>query len=92
MQDDAGEIGGHEGEWPAPASGLWRVNTALSGLAGSVDSADMAPTDQANTAFEKFDKELQETLERWNTLRGERLTKLNQDLKAAGVGEINAEK
>lgn len=92
MQDDAGEIGGHEGEWPAPASGLWRVNTALSGLAGSVDSADMAPTDQASTAFEKFDKELQETLERWNTLRGERLTKLNQDLKAAGVGEINAEK
>jgi photosystem II stability/assembly factor-like uncharacterized protein len=85
MDKDAAEIAGHEGEWPTPAEGLWRTNSALAALANSLASADMAPTDQANEAFDKFDKEFKDELEKWNVLRGERLTNLNQDLKAAGA-------
>ena len=87
----AEDIAGGATEWPAPAMGLERADSALSALAGSLDTADMAPTDQANAAFVKFDKDLKSVLEQWDALRGQRLPKLNNELKAAGLKTISTE-
>ncbi|HTV60051.1 MAG TPA: hypothetical protein VMJ93_14365 [Verrucomicrobiae bacterium] len=86
----AADIAGHAGEWPAPAKGLRQVNSAFTALANSLDTADMAPTDQAEAAFAKFQKSFDELVERWKELSGERLTKLNEGLKAAGLGTVSA--
>jgi len=84
----AEEIGGEESEWPTPPHGFWLVNEALGGLVGAVDSADMAPTDQARAIYAKYETTLADLQQRWNELQGERLTKLNQELKAADLGTI----
>ncbi len=44
---------------------LPKVASALSGVIAIVESADVAPTADANTASEKWDKTAEETLARW---------------------------
>ena len=69
--------------------GLARLNAALNNLLATADSADAAPTTQAVATFEEVNRALGEQLERWAEMQKRDIPALNQELKHAGVAEIN---
>ena len=66
-------------------AGLQEVVSALSGLAAIVQSADVAPTTDASTASEKWDKAAEEALARWTAFQRDELTSVNGVLQKAGL-------
>jgi hypothetical protein len=75
--------------------GLPKVASALSGLAAIVESADVAPTTDANTASEKWDKAAEEALARWTAFQRNELASANGVLQKAAlkplvIGEAEA--
>jgi photosystem II stability/assembly factor-like uncharacterized protein len=65
--------------------GLPKVAAALSGLLSIVESADVAPTTDASTASEKWNKAAEETLARWAAFQKEDLAKANELLQKANL-------
>jgi uncharacterized phage infection (PIP) family protein YhgE len=65
--------------------GLPKVASALSGLAAIVESADVAPTSDANAASEKWDKAAEEALARWTEFQRDELTSVNGVLQKAAL-------
>jgi hypothetical protein len=75
--------------------GLPKVASALSGLAAIVESGDVAPTTDANTASEKWDKAAEEALARWTAFQRNELASANGVLQKAAlkplvIGEAEA--
>ena len=69
--------------------------TSLSGLNGElaellnvIDGSDNAPTTQAAKAIAVLHGDLEQQLNRWNTLKSQQLDALNLELKRAGLSQI----
>ncbi len=73
------------GKEPEP---LPKVASALNGLMSIVESADVAPTPDANTASEKWDKAAEETLARWAELQNKDLANANAVLQRANLKPV----
>ena len=65
--------------------GLPKVVSALRGLAAIVESADVAPTTDASTASEKWDKTAEEALARWTAFQKDELARANEALQKASL-------
>jgi hypothetical protein len=74
-----------------PAKGpetLPKVASALNGLMTIVESADAAPTEDAETASAKWDKAAQETLAQWADFQNKELTNTNALLEKANLKPV----
>ena len=74
---------------------LAKVASTLNGLMAIVESADAAPTEDAETASAKWDKAAEETLARWADFQNKDLASLNallqkEDLKPVTTTETSA--
>jgi photosystem II stability/assembly factor-like uncharacterized protein len=67
---------------------LARLNSGLSQLLSTVDSADTPPTRQASLMFDQVRSALEEQLATWTGIRGSEIPVLNQQLKAANLSTI----
>jgi hypothetical protein len=67
---------------------LLKVASALSGLMSIVESADVAPTTDASTASEKWDKAAEETLARWADFQNNDLANANAVLQKANLKPV----
>jgi photosystem II stability/assembly factor-like uncharacterized protein len=65
--------------------GLPKVASAVSGLAAIVESADVAPTTDASTASEKWDRAAEEALARWAAFQRDDLASANGALQKAAL-------
>jgi len=64
---------------------LPKVAAALADLIIIVESADAAPTTDASTASEKWDKAAEETLARWTAFQKQDLVNANELLQKANL-------
>jgi hypothetical protein len=86
-----GSTGGYGAQFlntPAGRS-LARLNAGLKSVLDTIDSADAAPTAQAVAMFADVKKALDEQLNRWDDIKKRDLSELNQELKKAGLSEID---
>jgi photosystem II stability/assembly factor-like uncharacterized protein len=90
VEGSAGEYGAQYLSTPA-GRGLARLNSGLSSLLATVDSADTAPTTQAVAMLAEVQRALEEQLGRWKEIQSKDLPALNQQLKRAGVAEIEVQ-
>jgi len=67
---------------------LPRVASALNGLMSIVESADVAPTEDANTANAKWDKAAEEALARWADFQNKDLASTNALLQKANLKPV----
>jgi photosystem II stability/assembly factor-like uncharacterized protein len=67
---------------------LPKVASALGGLMAIVESTDTAPTEDAGTASEKWDKAAEDTLARWADLQNKELASTNALLKSANLKPV----
>jgi len=86
-----GTTGGYGTQFLSTPAGrsLARLNTGLKSVLDIVDSADAAPTTQAVAMFADVKKALDEQLDRWDEIKKHDLSELNQELKKAGLSEID---
>ncbi len=70
------------------AETLPKVASALGGLMAIVESTDTAPTEDAGTASEKWDKAAEDTLARWADLQNKELASTNALLKSANLKPV----
>ncbi|HEY6946454.1 MAG TPA: hypothetical protein VI431_15045, partial [Candidatus Acidoferrum sp.] len=70
------------------AETLAKVASALNGLMAIVESADAAPTEDAQTASEKWDKAAEETLARWADFQNKDLASVNALLKKENLKPV----
>jgi hypothetical protein len=68
---------------------LAKLTSAISRLLMLVESADAAPSADANLAIEKWDAAAKETLVRWNSTRTEEQAVINPLLKKAGLQPLS---
>jgi hypothetical protein len=71
---------------------LSTLNQHFAGILATADSADAAPTTQANTAYQELEEASTALRQRWGALRETVLLDLNEQLKAAGLPEIDPKK
>jgi photosystem II stability/assembly factor-like uncharacterized protein len=86
-----GTTGGYGTQFLSTPAGrsLARLNTGLKSVLDIVDSADAAPTTQAVAMFADVKKALDEQLDRWDEMKKHDLSELNQELKKAGLSEVD---
>jgi ribosomal protein S15P/S13E len=84
--------GGVEGRRPDPASrlSLASATNRVRTLFNILQEADVAPTPQAIAAIADVAKDIKTLTERWQAIRDGEITAANQQLKAAGLGPIDA--
>ncbi|HEX8881704.1 MAG TPA: hypothetical protein VF749_16800 [Candidatus Acidoferrum sp.] len=70
------------------AETLPKVASALSGLMAIVESADAAPTEDAETASAKWDKAAEETLAHWADFQNKELANTNALLEKANLRPV----
>jgi len=70
---------------------LARLNSALSSLLGTVDSADAAPTAQAIGMSGDVQQALEQQLSRWQEIKKQEISTLNAAIRQAGLSPINVE-
>jgi hypothetical protein len=80
--EDREGFGFYELSLPANEPSLHKVSAALTGLLMIVESADAAPTADAQTAIDKWTSAGTETLARWKALQGD-LATVNSHLEKA---------
>ena len=73
------------GKEPEP---LPKVASALSGLMSIVESADAAPTEDAETASAKWDKAAEKTLAQWADFQNKELANTNTLLEKANLKPV----
>jgi photosystem II stability/assembly factor-like uncharacterized protein len=88
IESAASKMQGSQGEFPAPPSGLMAFGQALSAIVATIDTADSAPTVQAQNAFEPSAKQLSEFVAKWDLLKSQDIGTLNQRLRKEKVAEI----
>jgi photosystem II stability/assembly factor-like uncharacterized protein len=71
---------------------LSSLNQHYSAILGVADSADAAPTTQANAAFQELENESTRLRKLWSAVRERDILDLNKELKKAGLAEINPKK
>ncbi len=88
-----GSKGGFGAQYLSTSEGrsLARLNSALSSLLGTVDSADAAPTTQAIGMFGDVQQALEQQLSRWQEIRKQEIPTLNATIRQAGLSPINVE-
>jgi photosystem II stability/assembly factor-like uncharacterized protein len=72
-------------------SDFTKSNTELGQLLGIVDRTDAAPTKAAENAYGERAKLLEDLSSRWKTVKTQVIPALNDQLKAAGLPEVNEE-
>jgi len=72
----------------AAGRSLVRLNSGLSQLLGTVDSADAAPTQQAIRAFSQVRSALDEQLNEWNRIKSSDIPAVNQQLIRAQFAPV----
>jgi photosystem II stability/assembly factor-like uncharacterized protein len=80
--------------WGLPPSGkrpenLSTLHQHFAGILAVADSADAAPTTQAQAAFHEFDESETALRKKWSTLREREILDLNAELKQAGLAAID---
>jgi len=75
----------------AAAVSLRSLTSALSAVERAVESADVAPTPDAITAFQRERQAVQKALVQWKELRTRDLPRLNASLKQANLPPIALE-
>lgn len=88
----SGIIPNAEANWwlaPKTTTSLTFVDSALQKLAGSVDSADAAPTPDARESWAKLKPAADAAIAAWNDVKSKDLAGLNDALKAAGQAPID---
>lgn len=97
LEEKAAELEGTEGGYGAvflstpEGRSLARLNVALYNLLGIVDSADEAPTSQANATFADVQRALEQQLAAWNEIKVKDLPALNAQLRQAGLSPVSIE-
>jgi len=76
---------------PSPTASLRALIVSLSQVERAVGSADVAPTSDAVTAFERDQQAVQKALEEWNQIASEGVSHLNSSLKQAGLPPVSLE-
>ena len=71
---------------------LSTLNQHFSGLLGTADSADVAPTTQAAAAFTELQQSASDLRKQWSDSVGREIPELNKDLKKAHLAEIDPRK
>ena len=82
-----------EGAEPsAPAAGtLHSLTSALGDVGRAVESADVAPTGDAVTAFQRDELAVQKALVQWKEIQSQDVPKLNASLKQANLQPVSLE-
>ncbi len=97
VQARASEISGivpaanEENSWwipPKTTTSLTFVATALQNLAGAVDGADAAPTQDARDSYGKLRATADGAVAAWSEFKAKDLAAFNDKLKAAGLAPI----
>jgi photosystem II stability/assembly factor-like uncharacterized protein len=70
---------------------LRSLTIALGQVARAVGSADVAPTADAVTAFQRDQRAVQQALAEWNGIKSKGVSRLNSSLKQAGLPPISLE-
>ena len=78
-----------EPEPAAIAVSLRSVSSALTAVERAVESADVAPTADAVTAFRQDQADMRRVLAQWSEIKGKDLPKLNASLKQAGLEPVS---
>jgi len=76
---------------PASTASLRALTIALSQVERAVGSADLAPTADALTAFQRDQQAVQEVLTAWDVIKSQDLPRLNSALRQAGLPPISLE-
>jgi photosystem II stability/assembly factor-like uncharacterized protein len=76
---------------PSPTSSLRALTVSLSQVERAVGSADVAPSADAVTAFQRIQQVAQKALEEWNKIESEGVPHLNSSLKQAGLPPVSLE-
>jgi hypothetical protein len=82
----SGVLEGGEG-----AAGLGDANQNVYGLYNTIGQVDAVPTAVQSSAADALSKEIPQAVQRWKSLVTTDLPTLNQQLKAAGLPEVNPE-
>jgi hypothetical protein len=69
--------------------GISRLASREAALADSIESADAAPTSQAESAAQEREQDATPLLDKWRQLKDQQLTALNHQLQAAGRKPID---
>ncbi len=67
------------------------INGSLASLLILVESADVAPTAQANEAFTTYERLLSQQIGKWDRLKTVDVANLNGELRRRGLSQINTE-
>jgi photosystem II stability/assembly factor-like uncharacterized protein len=89
-----GEEGGFGARFLSTPEGrsLTRLNAGFNALVSALDTADAAPTTQQVAIFGELDKALEEQLSAWGQLKSKDIPALNEELKKAGLPQIDLQK
>jgi photosystem II stability/assembly factor-like uncharacterized protein len=71
---------------------LSTLNQHFGGILAVADSADVAPTTQANAVFKELEETLGKLVARWERIRQQDVAALNGQLKKAGLATIDADR
>ena len=75
-----------------PQENLSTLNQHFSGLLGVADSADAAPTTQAEALYKELKESLETLLSQWKKIKEQDVPALNAGLKKAGLSAIDQAK
>jgi len=64
------------------------ISEVMTSLESDMESADSAPTEGQQQAFDDYDARLKRALHQWSDLRNRDLPELNRQLKAAGLATV----
>jgi hypothetical protein len=89
-----GEEGGYGTSYLSTPEGrsLARLNSGFNSLVSALDTADAAPTTQQTATFVELEKALEEQLSAWGQLKSKDIPELNEQLKKAGLPQIDLQK
>jgi hypothetical protein len=89
-----GEEGGYGTGYLSTPEGrsLSRLNGGFNSLVSALDTADAAPTTQQTATFVELEKALEEQLSAWAQLKSKDIPGLNEQLKKAGLPQIDLQK
>ena len=85
----AGGGGGRRGRGGAQTDSLGNVRGALLGLMGIVNDADVAPASQVVVTAGETEKKVPAVMQSWQQFKQQDLAAFNQQLRSAGLAEIN---
>jgi photosystem II stability/assembly factor-like uncharacterized protein len=75
-----------------PSENFSTLNQHFAAILAVADSADSAPTTQANAAFQELQASESELRQRWNSIRNSKIPDVNKALSKAGLPAIDPSK